>query len=417
MKKSYLMIAVAASLFTACAEKGTFKEVAGENAEIGFASEAVYKATRAVEGLDLNWFQTVGNSFGVYGFKNAYQSASPYTIDASSDIYTNEEVTCTVSNTSLVTWAHSTIRFWDKAATGAYNFFAYAPYDNSNPTYTKGSASGAGTDAASKQNFSPTFTYTNLPLIAEIKADNLNADKMVASAIKNTDYTTVSGNTHSVAHYDPAKPTVAFTFNHILSKLSFKVVTDIKKHNETNGVATFKVKEIDINFPQANNVQDVVSFGSDNKPAGVVTYSSTAPAKDDTYDVDAATDIELVYKSAAGFEVPSTVSSSNNTALEPTIAVTADANNVASKTYIVTPVSATGYIKHTFDVKVTYDVEYPNDITETGCIATGTIEYSPEQNQYYIVVIKLNPAQIEFCVEGVEAWDAQTEANNTHEVN
>ena len=424
------MIAAAAALFAACSDNDTFKEVAEENVEIGFSSQAVSKATRAVQGIDLPWFQTVGSAteghrFGVYGFKNVFLTGSDqYKIDTQkgTDIFNNEIVYCsdvTTSNNVVtsVTWSHNTIRFWDKAATKAYNFYAYAPYATANVTYAKGSVQGTGEAEASRQNYSPTFTFTNLPLIAEITEDNCDADKMVAAAVKEIDYATITAdsyaNSHSATHGNA--PTVKFTFNHILSKLSFKVVTDIKKHNETDGVATFTVKEIDFDFPLVSNVQDVVSFASEN-PEGAVTYATT-PTKDGTYDVSSVSNLEVVYKSEAGFVVPSTLSSSNNTALEPTISVTADANNVASKTYIVTPVAATGYTEHSFDVKVTYDVEYPNDVTETGCIATGTIAYSPEQNDYYIVVIKLDPAQIEFCVESVNDWDPQDEDANTHEVN
>lgn len=422
------MIAAAAALFAACSSNDTFKDVAVENVEIGFSGQAVSKATRAVQGIDLPWFQTEGSAteghrFGVYGFKNVYQTgADQYKIDTQkgSDIFDNEIVWCedvTKENNVVtsVTWSHNTIRFWDKAATKAYNFYAYAPYADSNVTYAKGSVQGTGEAEESRQNYSPTFTFTNLPLIAEITEDDCDADKMVAAAVKDIDYATITADsyTHGVNH-DNA-PTVKFIFNHILSKLSFKVVTDIKKHNETDGVATFTVKEIDFDFPQVSNVQDVVSFTSED-PAGAVTYSTT-PAKDGTYDVSTVSNLEVVYKSEAGFVVPSTLSTSNNIALEPTISVTADANNVASKTYIVTPVAASAYTKHTFDVKVTYDVEYPNGVTETGCISTGTIEYSPAQNEYYIVVIKLDPAQIEFCVESVNDWDPQDEDDNTHEVN
>ena len=420
------MIAAAAALFAACAQNDVFNDVDTQDVPIGFGSEAVYKATRAVEGINLPWFQTVGasgsgNRFGVYGFKNVFQTGDDqYKINTSkcTDIFENEEVWCSdkeIDNTDAqnpvitsVTWSHSTIRFWDKSAVGAYNFYAYAPYATSNLTYNKGAVQGTGADLANKQNYSPTLTFSSLPLIAEITDADCNADKMVAAAVKNTDYTTISGLSHTYTHTNA--PTVAFTFKHILSKLSFKVVSDIAKADETNGVATFTVKEINIDFPQANNVQDVVTFPVSD-PTGAVTYRGT-PAKDGTFGTSG---IELVYKSEAGFVVPSTASASNNVALEPTIAVAADANNVASKTYIVTPINGT-VTAHSFDVKVTYDVNYAGGTSETNCIATGTVTYSPTQNQYYVVVIKINPAQIEFCVEGVSAWDLQDEADNTFQV-
>jgi hypothetical protein len=368
MKKSYLMIAAAVALLTACSSNDSFKDVDTQDAVIGFGHSATEKTTRAE--LDMTWFRTIDNGFGVYGYK----------VDA--PIFKNENVYCastteTVSGsvTSPYRWDHATIRFWDKAANDAYDFYAYAPFTGTNnvvgtnPTFSKSTG----------------FTFTGIPVIADI--DDLGADKAVANAVENIDYN--DGRLHN-AHTN--SPTVQFVFNHILSKLSFKIKTDIPAHNaSSNPTATFTVKKVEIDFPSATGVQWAET--SSDAPAGKTTYTDYA-AKDGTYDF--------------------TVFEGSQTVTNSAVALT------NGMTFIVTPVnSETTVTKHEFEVKVTYDILYADNTTETGCIATGTIgtgtpatnTYTPAQNQYYIAVININPEKIEFCVEDVNAWDPITETD------
>ena len=196
-----------------------------------------------------------------------------------------------------------------------------------------------------------------------------------------------------------------FVFNHILSKLSFKIYTPVKPNNyatESERVANFTVKSIKIDFPTATSVTWAETIKS--AAAGTTTYSGYANKTGDK--TDAAFETE-VYSDATGTLVPYGESSTNASAI--------------GNTYIVTPVNST-VKKHEFDLQVIYDIAYADGTTETGCIATGTIGtgnpelssgdegydpniYAPTQNQYYIAVIKLDPAQIEFCVEKVNEWD------------
>ena len=364
MKKSYLMIAAVAAIFAACGGNDIFREVDTQDAVIGFGHSATEKATRAE--LDMGWFRTANNGFGVYGYKN----------DAA--IFTNENVYCSYA-TAPYFWSHTTIRFWDKAASDAYDFYAYAPFTGTNNT--------AGTNPTF--NKTTGFTFTGIPVIADIATTG--ADKAVANAVLDIDYNDARlHKVHQESATSPTVPTVQFVFNHILSKLSFKIKTDIPAHDaQTNPTATFTVKKVEIDFPSATGVQWAETASGD--PAGKTTYSEYA-VKDGTYDFTV-------------FEGSQTVT---NTAAEMTDA----------KTFIVTPVNTT-QTKHEFEVKVTYDILYKDGTTETGCIATGTIgtgtpatnTYTPAQNQYYIAVININPEKIEFCVEDVNGWDPVTETD------
>lgn len=365
MKKSYLMIAAVAALFAACAENDTFKKVE-DDAVIGFGHSATEKSTRAE--LDMTWFRTLNNGFGVYGYKS----------DAS--IFKNENVVCS-NATSPYAWSHTTIRFWDKAANDAYDFYAYAPFagtnnttEGANPTFNKTNG----------------FTFTGLPLIVDITTNG--ADKAIANAVEDIDYndTRLHG-THTNS------PTVEFVFNHILSKLSFKIKTDIPAHDaDTNPTATFTVKSIKIDFPSDNNVTWAET--NSNNVAGTTTYSDNYAGKTGS-------------KLDAAFET--TVFSGSQVA---TATATALGN-----TYIVAPVN--GIVKkHEFDVQVKYDIRYADGTTESDCVATGTIGagdpdanpaednvYAPAQNQYFVAIINIHPEEIQFCVENITGWDPNGE--------
>lgn len=360
------MIAAAVALFAACAEKDTFKEVAEENVEIGFGQSLIGKNTRAE--LTLDWFRTqgtttTGNAFGVYADKSG------------TNIFINERVYCKTAQaanpnanpavTELYEWDHPTIRFWDKGAVDAYNFYAYAPYaaGGSNPAFGNNG-----------------FTFTGLPLIAEITT-NGTEDKAIAAPLRGKDYADfMNHNAHGVN-----KPSVDFTFNHILSKLGFKIKTDLDIAQ-----VQFTVKSVKIDFPTATVqwAQDAIT-GTD----GTTTYANYQN-RDNSYD----------FTVFSGSQVVPGVS--NGTPQTPYLFTTH---------YIVTPVNAEEESSsHVFKIEVIYDLHYEDgDVTETNCTATGIIGtgtpaqnvFAPEQNDYNVVIINLHPETIEFCVEGVEGWD------------
>ena len=373
MKKSYLMIAAAAALLTACSSNDTFRDVDTQDVEIGFGKSYIGKTTRAE--LTLDWFQTAGttttgNAFGVYADKSG------------TDIFTNERVYCSTAtpdnpattevNEALYVWSHPTVRFWDKGASDAYNFYAYAPY---NSTGTNPSFGSTG------------FTFTGLPIIAAISEDG--ADKAIATPLRGKDYADFAAhNAHGVN-----APTVDFTFNHILSKLGFKVKTDLPKTQ-----VVFTVKSVTIDFPAASVTwaQDALT-GTD----GTTTYGTVT-----AYDATGHT----TYTVFSGSQV--VPSDATGTTDNPTF-------YKFDNHYIVTPIGGT-VTSHTFKITVVYDLEYAADhVTETNCTATGIIGngtpaanvFAPEQNDYNIIVINIHPETIEFCVENVTSWDSETDVD------
>lgn len=356
------MIAVAATLFVACAGNDTFKEVEIQDVAIGFSSQAVNKVTRAE--ITLGQLKTVGQAFGVYGFKGVAGT------EGTTNLFTNEKVTYQNVSTGYDDWRHPTVRFWDKSASN-YNFYAYAPYGAYNVTWDN----------------SKGFSFTGLPIIQLI--GNNNADIVVANAQEGysyakcaTDHTANGFNSaEHPTHDDPANGYVPFIFNHVLSKLSFKV----KTHADYSATAKFTVKKIELNFPSLSGERAGVAWNETNKNdvAGTTTYTGYTPAET-TGTIAYETE---VYNNTTGQVATTTAAAIGNT-------------------FIVTPKneSITG---HQFDIKVTYDVQYSDNVKEENCVATGTIAattYKPAQNEYWTITIDINPEIIEFCVDKVNEW-------------
>lgn len=390
MRKNYLWIAAAAAMVAACTQRDLINDIVDEDVTIGFKAKYVNKATRAE--INNAWFANASeNHFGVYGFKGSYQ------------LFDNEDVHWDNTNKD---WVNSTFRLWDKSATN-YSFYAHAPYA---ATHTF--------DVDTKK-----YTFSEIPVIKDITQDN--ADIVIATPITGYSYSsTLSGHNANdpetgASQYGHGDGHVEFDFNHILSKLAFKAYTSIDPNK-----AEIFIKKVELDFPTGNAAATWTQGDSFNGATTYTEYDATnAPngyeAKDGTtYETEVfdGNTAKLGYGAAnAGAIVDATT-----------------ATNVA-KTYIVTPVAASGVgTEHIFGIKVTYDVQYKkanpayvDDTTtpdvdpyindgdkEVNCVATGVIgggttattQYKPNQNDSYVVTINVNPEHIEFCVDHVAGW-------------
>lgn len=376
------MIAAVAALFAACAEKDTFKEAVQEDVAIGFNATLVSKVTKAeittayLREVDAS--NQIYHDFGVFGYK---ASQSNFTL------FDNEQLTVVRTGAGsdqspyVYDWTHTTVRFWDKSSTATYTFYAYAPYNAYNAT---GSEAG--------------ISFTKIPVITKIQANHID-DVVVATPYIAQTKEQCTSHTGITDHATTHSTYVPFVFNHIFSRLSFKV----KTHEDYSATATFTVKSIELNFPSdKSSNEDQVSW-SGNGTTNTITYSTnyaatSAPTPSTTYET-------TVYSNTTG--QVATV----------TPAPIGDA-------FIVTPVN-TAQPKHAFNIKLTYDVEYWNTDNssagkETDCIATGRIDtkvvenvespaYNPAANESWVITIDINPDQIDFCADKVNGWDSPDE--------
>lgn len=352
------MIAAVAAIFAACSENDTFNEVVNEEVAIGFEGNYATKTTKAE--IDNAWMKTGGDKFGVYGYKKE--------TDKVVTLFNNERVYYTTD------WEHPSVRYWDKSADDAYDFYAYAPYSASAVSFVKDAESPATTG----------FRYN---LGTQVFADATLGETvdLCVAAVEGTDYnecflpnTTTASDGH-----------VSFTFDHVLSKLSFNV-----KKVETL-TATVTLNALKMEFPSATSVNwaqnsKSVTLGDKNatpaKYVGDITYGGYAAPTADSYSV--------------------TIVSGKTQAVTTTSTAIADAHS-----YIVAPnVVANPVQEHSINVKVEYTIDYGDEIVESQ-IATGVAKINFVENYHYTLTITIDPAKIEFDVDAVNGWDEPHDAN------
>ena len=369
MKKSYLMIAAAATLLSACSSNDTFKESGIENVPISFASQHMEKQTKAE--LTTDWLTTNGSKIGVFGYRYASNDSKTITL------FNNEEVTYSSSTTPK--WSHSNVRYWDKQAQDQYYFYAYAPF---------------ATTASNTVDFDRTtgFTYK---LGSQVFADAAAAatiDLCVADDIEQTDYTKVQS----------TNGLVTFTLRHVLSKLSFKIKKDGFDANHNVRLTSIKLAAptcTTASWAQTNR----------NDPAGTVSYTGR------TNPTDATTkNITVFEDSGADTDNGSTIVGEEDV----NVTTTASSND-AFKSYIVTPNvapanpnSVSDSEKHHFFLEVKYDITYENGTIDSQT-AYGNLKLLFEQNNQYIVTIKILANTIEFDVDQLVGF---TDVNVTDDV-
>lgn len=341
MKKSFLLIATTAMIFAACSETDSFKEVASEDVEIGFESPYLSKPTKAE--INDAWRTTDGSAFGVYGYKAGSSAIT---------LFNNEQVTYGSSK-----WSHPNVRYWDKSASAAtaYSFYAYAPYIASGVSISDG--------------------FFTIPLGTQVFADATVADTKdlcIAQAVEGIGYAN--------ATYTNPSGTVLLTFNHVLSKLSFKV----KKSN----TLTYDVKlnSLSVGYPTATGVV----WTQATKPAaatatGAITYATYSAAAANTYGTSIVTGKSQTVNTEA--------------------AVIADAHS-----YIVSPVgnvtNSNAITKHAINIKMAYTIDYDTNASDDVHIndpqeAYGVAEIAFAQGNHYYLTIIINPDAIEFDVKSI----------------
>ena len=242
MKKSYLMIATAAALLTACSGTDTIKESIEDNNPQPFTFSAYAdKVTKGTNSSNLQDFYTV---FGVYGFKNVTRNsvATDETVfeNVPNEFFATDAQGSTVYKTAGTkpsdewsftanSWYYENVRYWDKMA-NSYSFFAIAPYEATpapaldvEATYDniKIGTSSSKYDISTEKNLAIAGTPNAVPQAA-LTYSGFSKDYMLAA--KNSARTS----------------DVTLVFNHILAKLNVKIV----KAATYKGKQELKVNEL-----------------------------------------------------------------------------------------------------------------------------------------------------------------------------
>ncbi|MBO7436241.1 MAG: fimbrillin family protein [Bacteroidaceae bacterium] len=235
MKKSYLMIAAAVALFTACSETDTFKDAVSENNPQPLSFSAYAGKNTKAKGENSQNLQDFYEAFSVYGFKSVKRTVNNQDQVVAEDVFDNDAVEyfgedkngTTIFKTALPStewvrpnaqftagWYYENVRFWDKMAE-SYEFFAVAPYVESGEYAVEAGDNNVKIKTAA----SPYVISTekNLAIVNEVpKSQNLsycgfNRDYMVASKITKTKAS------------NALTGEVDLEFKHILAKLNIKI--------------------------------------------------------------------------------------------------------------------------------------------------------------------------------------------------
>lgn len=355
MKKSYLTLAAVAAIMASCSNEVLIDEPVEKDVEIGFANGFMDNMTKAE--LTNDWFKTVNTTFGVFGYKQGTSATK---------LFSDETVTRTTND-----WTHPTVRFWDKSA--KYDFYAYAP----------------ASQAASFSDDDRVFSFSGIVAKPIIDITTDDADLAIATPKTNVKYSDVANHTNPDGKTGHGAGHVEFTFNHILSKLSFKAKTNLRVNADKSGdVMAVTIKKIELDFPTATSASWTQTAAG--AVDGTTSFGSYA-AKDGTYET-------VVFPTNS-----------------ETQAITENAVAIG-KTFIVAPVN-TDNPEHVFGVKVTYDITYNDNKVDPDCVSYGVIgggngttgtQYKPTQNSNYVVTLVVGPEKIEFCVDKINDWDTET---------
>jgi len=284
MKKSYLMIAAAATLLTACMDNDTFKEGVNDNETVLIGFETFHeKATRATatDAIDAaDDLTTAHGGFGVWGYKGApadittYGNADPSdnmddlsTAAKFTNIFDNVKVwydatTSTSQNHSHFTYAVP--KYWDKTA--EYVFFAYAPWDETNADLNTATGQITISDIAGIQDVS-TSTGSSKTKVYSGSATTSVTDYLMATYVTNQKY---QGTNQSTAQYTDKDQTVGFTFGHMLSKLQVNVMAN----QAYSGVQEIAVTYLSIeNMPALGTDLVKTEFTQTSPTAAAGTYN------------------------------------------------------------------------------------------------------------------------------------------------
>lgn len=342
MKKSYFMMAAAATIFAACSETDFVNPVPETEQEIGFENH-VGKTTRA-EIVD-EYALAAEGGFVVWGWKTpkanqVWASATP--IFEGVNVFASAIDGVAGANT---TWTYTNKKYWDKTST--YNFYAVAPYNPTSGTYSiSGAADGLITITGAQS------------ALASVSDDFL---------IARDGATGISG--------DAPHAKVGFDFNHVMAKVTLKLLSgDINEGdvitvtkltmsgwNSNNG--TF-VQKSDYVASTTNHSEWTLTAGT----AGTVTFN-----KDGGYTLNEATAVAV----DSCIMVPQTIAAS-------TLKFTVD--------FTITYKDA--------------DDDPENDVTEEfigheGTLATAQTWGTDTHTTY---TIKVGPQPIEFDVTSVKGF-------------
>lgn len=255
MKKSLLFLATA-TIMVGCSSNEVLNEIAEK--PIGFTKVYIENGTKAITpgAYTTDNFETVGNTFGVFGYKQTDTQTDALLFDNQAVIY-QENLSTDAGYNATTDWAYSPIKYWDKEA-NAYNFYAYAPHDG-DFTGTAELASQSET-AFSISGFQQSHTQSTM---IDLMTDLTSKKSVTGNAIGQND--------------------VAFVFTHILSNINVEMAVSptLKADNTANPVTIVSISlgeiKMDGSYAYATSAYAWTLAASSTTATFAGTQSGTSP--------------------------------------------------------------------------------------------------------------------------------------------
>lgn len=415
------MIAAATVLFAACSDSDTFREVINDNETVLIGFETYHeKVTRATVTDTLHApqnFTKEHGGFGVWGIKGAPSdmaaaSGTPAIVNLSNaekytKVFDNVQVWYDADSSASATQKHAHFtyaipKYWDK--TTEYHFFAYAPYDASNAKFDATKGIIKIEDITPVQDVSTSNNGTGAALVFNGSTTSGITDYLMATYAPNQKYlANGTGTNQKDSTYRDHGQTVGFVFGHMLSKLRVNVSA-----NETyRGIKEMKITYLAIeNMPEKSASSNAIftqksptAAAGDYTPSYYSTILQVINSDDNNNTKATAKDSIFVLKNGT---------ISQGVAQQPT-------DQPQSFNYYVVPNkpadnSTTANKKYYLSVK--YTIKYVDGISED--VVPDKIDLSSklaslDQNNSYILNVKIALNEILFTVASVEEWATDTE--------
>ena len=403
MKKSIILVTATSLMLLSCAETEKLNQDIKDNSKAPLAftaySNVITRATDAANSAKLEDFY---NQFAVYGWKTV-GSEEPQEVfkNHPNQYFSSDDITGNVPYLNKTTkpadewgttlsagWYYEDIRYWDKLAT--YQFFAIAPYDNSQTPYY--------TIAAGANNFS---LYKN----EDGKRYDISteANLMAAKPLKNLVYVDFTKDfmiaekksTESIAQTITASnDDVNLVFHHILSKLNVMIKKDTDFKGKQNLVVTdLKIvklkKEGSFVYTTNMTTNGWTTTGSYNIELTNKNYSLNSTTPDENYD-ECYWIENLIFPQSItckkNYESNAIVSQPDNTNLESYLYIAYKIGDEVFKAY--------------YDLANIFGVGTVNDT------------YTFAQGSQYRVTITIGPKPIHFTVELINWTEDTTRESN-----
>jgi hypothetical protein len=269
MKKSYLMIAAAATLFAACSDNEMKNDVKEFNESvIGFSSYAGLQTRAADNNEDATnlWnLEDHHTTFDVWAWKyfdGQWVSTAVY--DKGTVSYANSK------------WTADPLKFWDKSAE-KYYFYAAAPSNASWVLNNNNTANVHDDDYLTYANF--TLAGTNIASTSYTQS---------FSSVADVDLMIAHNNEVARAAYNKANPDdVNEIFDHILSRLNVTVALnaggDLATNNAVVKVTNFEITGV--NLKNKGSFDENANLGTDVLAEGTIKRWSSLSTDNVPYDL------------------------------------------------------------------------------------------------------------------------------------